>query len=59
MTLPTIEEFRQERNEALTSLDERRIRAMVRKFNGTEMPTDPEVFWGAVHKAMTTEICDR
>lgn len=51
--IPTIEEFRRERNDALTSLDEKRIRIMVRKFNGTDMPIDPEVFWGAVHKAIT------
>ena len=35
------------------SLDEERIRAMFRKWNEREMPADPEVFWGAVHKAIT------
>lgn len=48
-----LENFKRERNEALLSLDANRIRAMVRKWNGTEMPADPKVFWGAVHKAIT------
>lgn len=46
-------DFNRERNEALTSMDEHRIRAMVRKWNGTEMPSNKKVFWGAVHKAIT------
>lgn len=33
-----IERFNQERNEALLSMDEQKIRAMVKKWNGTEMP---------------------
>lgn len=49
----TIEEFIKERNEALLSLDETKIRVMVKKFNGTEMPKDQKVFWGSVHKAIT------
>lgn len=44
--------FNKERNEALLSMDEAKIRAMVKKWNGTEMPQG-EVFWGAVHKAIT------
>jgi len=44
--------FNKERNEALLSLEETKIRAMVKKWNGTEMPKG-EVFWGAVHKAIT------
>lgn len=47
-----IEEFNRERNEALLSLDEAKIRAMVLKWNETEMPNG-EAFWGAVHKAIT------
>ena len=49
----TIEEYIQERNEALLSLDESRIRAMIKEVSDAEMPTDPIVFWGAVHKAIT------
>lgn len=49
----TIEEFNRERNEALLSLDEERIRAMVLKFNGVIQPKDPLIFWGGVHKAIT------
>lgn len=49
----TLEEFLTERNAALLSLDEGRIRAMVKKFNGTDLPTNHLVFWGSVHKAIT------
>jgi len=48
-----IAEFNRECNEALLSMDEQRIRAMFRKWNESEMPSDPKVFWGAVHKAIT------
>ena len=44
--------FNKERNEAFLSLDEAKIRAVVKKWNGTDMPQG-EVFWGAVHKAIT------
>lgn len=46
-------DFRCERNEALLSLDEAKIRAMVRKWNGIEMPLASLAFWGGVHKAIT------
>lgn len=49
----TIKEFNKERNEALLSFDEVKIRAMVLKFNGHDMPTDPKLFWASVHKAIT------
>lgn len=48
-----LQAFKRERNEALMSLDEHRIRAMARKWNKIEMPTDMNVFWGSVHKAIT------
>ena len=48
-----IARFVRQRDEALLSLDESRIRALFRQWNGTEMPTDPHVFWGSVHKAIT------
>ena len=48
-----IEEFIAERDAALLSLDEIKIRALFRKFNGKEMPSDPEIFWTSVHKAIT------
>jgi hypothetical protein len=47
--------FNKERDEALLSMDEQKIRAMVRKFNGIEMSQHNLVFWGAVHKAITGE----
>lgn len=43
----------QERDAALLSLDEARIRAYFRKYNGVPMPRDPEIFWRSVHKART------
>lgn len=46
-------EFNRERDEALLSMDEEKIRAMVRKWNGTEMLANAEIFWGSVHKAIT------
>lgn len=49
----SMEDFNRERNEALLSLDEYNIRAMVRKFNRKEMPMEPLIFWGSVHKAIT------
>ena len=51
-----LENFKRERNEALLSLDAESIRAMVRKWNKKEMPADPKVFWGSVHKAITGNL---
>ena len=49
-----IKKFVSERNAALQSLDEQTIRAFFRKWNGREMTdADPNVFWGAIHKAIT------
>lgn len=48
-----IAQFNQERNGALLSMDEQKIRAMVKKWNGTDMPDHPLTFWGGVHKAIT------
>lgn len=45
--------FNMERDAALLSLDEHKIRAIVKKFNNKEMPANMEVFWGSVHKAIT------
>lgn len=44
------------RDEALLSLDEKRIRGYYRKYNGVEAPTDPNVFWRAIHKARTANL---
>ncbi len=49
----TIEEFTKERDAAFMSLDEQTIRAYQRKWNQREMPSDMNVFWGSVHKAIT------
>ena len=38
--------------EALLSLDETKIRALYKKWNGTDLPKG-QIFWGAVHKAIT------
>src|SRR5712692_572753 len=48
-----LSDFKRERNEALLSLDEAKIRAMILKWNGKETALDQHVFWGAVHKAIT------
>lgn len=48
-----IKQFIKERNEALTTLDESKIRAMHIKWNGHDLPLDSEMFWAAVHKAIT------
>lgn len=45
--------YNRERDEALLSLDEARIRAFFRKWNEYEIPAEPAVFWGSVHKAVT------
>jgi hypothetical protein len=47
--------FVAERNAALLSLDEAKIRALCAK-HGSPMPDDPEVFWRAVHKARVAVI---
>ncbi len=48
-----LQQFLAERNEALESLDETRIRDFHRRWNGKDMPDDPIVFWGSIHKAIT------
>ena len=49
-----LKQFLQERNAALLSLNEAKIRAVFRKWNeGQEMPRDTELFWASVHKAIT------
>ena len=53
MSDPLIEQFKVEQREALLSLDEQKIRAWHRKWNGHELHPDNAVFWGAVHKAIT------
>lgn len=51
-----LETFTRERDKALLSLDEYKIRAMFFKFNEREMPANKEVFWAAVHKAITGNL---
>jgi hypothetical protein len=47
-----LDQFLKDRNEALMSLDEIKIRAYLRKY-GEEPPANPTVFWMGVHKAIT------
>lgn len=49
----TLDEFNNDKREALLSLDEQKIRAFCRKWQGKEMPNDMKLFWGGVHKAIT------
>lgn len=50
---PDIEEFLNDRREALMSLDAVKIRAYMRKWGGESLPYEPRTFWAAVHKAIT------
>lgn len=46
-------EFIQDRNEALFSLDRKKIDAYLRKYNGVDNSKIPEkVFWASIHKAI-------
>ena len=47
-----IKKFVQERDEALLSLDEKKIRAYGKKY-GVPFPKDELVFWAGIHKART------
>lgn len=49
---PYIERFLQDRDSALLSLDEGKLRAYMRKYGETP-PSNPIVFWVGVHKAIT------
>ena len=44
-------QYIKERNEALLSLDRKRIERYCKKF-GVTMPTNDEAFWRGVHKAI-------
>lgn len=46
-----IDSFVKERNEALLSMDKRKIVRWAKKY-GLSMPTNDEAFWRAVHKAI-------
>lgn len=48
----TIAQFEKERNEALLSMDEDKIRTVLLKWSGRPIPQG-EVFWGAIHKTIT------
>ena len=49
---PLIQRFLRDRDEALLSLDEKKIKAYLRKYGETP-PSNPIVFWMGVHKAIT------
>jgi hypothetical protein len=51
--LKELKQFEAEKREALLSLDEEKIRAFTRKWNDEELPDNPTVFWGSIHKAIT------
>lgn len=48
-----MEHFVKERNEALLSMDEAKIRGFFRKWNEFELSTNNAVFWTSIHKAIT------
>ena len=48
-----LERFVKERNEALFSLDRKKIEAYLTKYGETEMVNAPDIiFWGGVYKAI-------
>lgn len=47
-----LKRFVKERDEALLSLDEQKIRAFSKKYE-IQMPENETVFWAGVHKAIT------
>lgn len=49
--LPSPDAVIQERNEALFSLDEQKIRVYCKKYD-VVIPKNPIVFWGAIYKAI-------
>jgi len=48
-----LREMMEERDAALLSMDEARLRAYFLKYNSRPAPKEPEVFWRMVHKART------
>ena len=46
-----LKQFIEERNEALLSLDKSKIERFAKKYD-IHLPTDDEVFWRGVHKAI-------
>lgn len=51
MTYRDIQEFVRRRNDALLSLDKKKIRAFAEEY-GIPLPREELVFWGSVHKAI-------
>jgi hypothetical protein len=47
-----MDQFLKDRDEALLSLDETKLRAYMKKY-GAEAPAESNVFWCGVHKAIT------
>jgi hypothetical protein len=48
-----LEMFTRSRNEALLSLNEKKIRQFYMFWNSEDLPQDPEIFWRGVHKCIT------
>lgn len=48
--LNEFEQFNQDRDEALLSLDRAKIEAFASRY-GISMPEDDDTFWGGIHKA--------
>ena len=44
------DDFKRERDEALRSLDVKKLKAYMEKYD-VPMPSDPTVWWAAIHKA--------
>lgn len=46
-----VDKFIKERNDALFSLDEKKIKAYIQKYR-LKVPQNPITFWGAIYKAI-------
>lgn len=51
LTMADLKQFVAERNEALLSLDKSKIERFAKKYD-IHLPTNDEVFWSGVHKAI-------
>ncbi len=49
--VPNIKDFVKERNEALFSLDEEKIKTFIKKY-GLRVSENPKIFWASVYKAV-------
>ncbi len=49
----SIDQFKKDRNEAMLSMDEKKIRAYMKKYGNQANQPLGDIFWASVHKART------